>query len=78
MPVRLVDAGSESTAPEIGAEIDAKGSKAVINRLATANVYAMGRSGSSRTMDRYGTSRLVSTILKARLRRTRRPRGLSG
>jgi hypothetical protein len=39
------------TAAEISAEIDAKGAKTVINRLATANVDAMGRSDWSRTMD---------------------------
>jgi len=59
--------GSGMTAAEIGAEIDAKGAKAVINRLSTANVVAMGRSDWSRTMDQIWNGRLAYIALAPKL-----------
>jgi hypothetical protein len=65
----VVAAGSGMTAAEISAEIDAKGAKAVINRLATANVDAMGRSDWSRTMDQIWNGRLAYIALAPKLAR---------
>jgi hypothetical protein len=63
----VVAAGSGLTAAEISAEIDAKGAKAVINRLATANVDAMGRSDWSRAMDQIWNGRLAYIALAPKL-----------
>jgi len=63
----VVAAGSGMTAAEISAEIDAKGAKAVINRLATANVDAMGRSDWSRTLDQIWNGRLAYIALAPKL-----------
>jgi hypothetical protein len=63
----VVAAGSGMTAAEISAEIDAKGAKAVINRLAAANVDAMGRSDWSRTMDQIWNGRLAYIALAPKL-----------
>jgi len=69
----VVAGGSGLTAAEISAEIDAKGTKAVINRLATANVDAMGRSDWSRTMDQIWNGRLAYIALAPKLARGAEP-----
>jgi hypothetical protein len=60
-------AGSGLTATEISAEIDAKGAKAVIDRLSTTNVDAMRRSDWSRTMDQIWNGRLAYIALAPKL-----------
>ena len=62
-------AGSGTTAAEISAEIDAKGAKAVIDRLATSHVDAMGQNDWSRTMDQIWNGRLAYIALAPKLAR---------
>ncbi|MGA3001921.1 MAG: hypothetical protein ABSE20_09345 [Acetobacteraceae bacterium] len=62
-------AGSGTTASEISAEIDAKGAKAVIERLSNAHVDAMGQNDWSRTMDQIWNGRLAYIALAPKLAR---------
>jgi hypothetical protein len=55
------------TAAEISAEIDARGAKAVINRLSNAHVNAMGQNDWSRTMDQIWNGRLAYIALAPKL-----------
>jgi hypothetical protein len=62
-------AGPGTTAAEISAEIDAKGAKAVIDRLSNAHVDAMGQNDWSRTMDQIWNGRLAYIALVPKLAR---------
>jgi hypothetical protein len=62
-------AGSGTTAAEISAEIDTKGAKAVIDRLASSHVDAMGQNDWSRTMDQIWNGRLAYIALTPKLAR---------
>ena len=62
-------AGSGTSAAEISAEIDAKGAKAVIDRLASSHVDAMGQNDWSRTMDQIWNGRLAYIALAPKLAR---------
>jgi hypothetical protein len=55
------------SAAEIRAEIDAKGAKAVITRLSSAHVNAMGQSDWSRTMDQIWNGRVAYIALAPKL-----------
>jgi hypothetical protein len=55
------------SAAEISAEIDTKGAKAVITRLSSAHVNAMGQSDWSRTMDQIWNGRVAYIALAPRL-----------
>ncbi|HEX3995014.1 MAG TPA: hypothetical protein VHX39_27890 [Acetobacteraceae bacterium] len=55
------------SAAEISAEINAKGAKAVITRLSSAHVNAMGQSDWSRTMDQIWNGRVAFIALAPKL-----------
>jgi hypothetical protein len=61
--------GPGTTPAEISAEIDAKGAKAVIDRLSSAHVDAMGQNDWSRTMDQIWNGRLAYIALAPKLAR---------
>jgi hypothetical protein len=61
--------GPGLTAAEISSEIDTKGAKAVINRLSSAHVDAMGQNDWSRTLDHIWNGRLAYIALAPKLAR---------
>jgi hypothetical protein len=63
----IAAADSGPTAAEISAEIEAKGAKAVINRLSSAHANAMGQNDWSRTMDQIWNGRLAYIALAPKL-----------